>query len=100
VLKDRQRAGLHVTIMTRKMDFEQYGKPDYRAELIEEMQSLGFHIVLSENVQDRFVLIDKEIVWYGSLDFLGKEDADDNLMRIVSREAAEELLAIAAGRED
>jgi len=86
--------------MTRKMDFEQYGKPDYRAELIEEMQSLGFHIVLSENVQDRFVLIDKEIVWYGSLDFLGKEDADDNLMRIVSREAAEELLAIAAGRED
>ena len=64
------------------------------------MQSLGFHVVLSENVQDRFVLIDKEIVWYGSLDFLGKEDADDNLMRIASREAAEELLAIAAGRED
>ena len=100
VLKDRQRAGVQVTIMTRKMDFEKYGKPDYRAELIEEMQSLGFHVVLSENVQDHFVLIDKEIVWYGSLDFLGKEDADDNLMRIASREAAEELLAIAAGRED
>ena len=86
--------------MTWKMDFEKYGKPDYRATLIEDMQTLGFHVVLSENIQDRFAIIDGDIVWYGSLDFLGKEDAEDNLMRVESREAAEELLAIAASRED
>ena len=52
------------------MDFEKYGKPDYRAALIKEMQLAGFRVVVSENVQDRFAVIDKEIVWYGSLDFL------------------------------
>lgn len=62
------------------------------------MQAMGFRVILSENIQDRFAIIDREIVWYGSLDFLGKEDAEDNLMRIDSKEAAEELLAIAVSR--
>ena len=100
LLKERQLAGTSVTIMTWKMDFEKYGKPDYRAAMIEEMQEAGFRVVLSENTQDRFAIIDNEIIWYGSLDFLGKEDAEDNLMRIESKEAAEELLAIAASREE
>lgn len=100
LLKERQMTGVTVTIMTWKMDFEKYGKPDYRAALIEEMQLAGLRVVISENVQDRFAVIDKEIVWYGSLDFLGKEDAEDNLMRIESGEAAEEVLAIAVSREE
>ena len=100
LLKERQTAGVKVTIMTWKMDFEKYGKPDYRAALIEELQLAGFRVVVSEIVQDRFAIIDKEIVWYGSMDFLGKEDAEDILMRIDSKEAAEEVLAIAVSRED
>lgn len=98
LLKERQIAGTAVTIMTWKTDFEKYGKPDYRAVLIEDMQAMGFRVILSENIQERFAILDKEIVWYGSLDFLGKEDAEDNLMRIQSKEAAEELLAIAVSR--
>ena len=65
---------------------------------LEDMQAMGFRVILSENIQERFAILDKEIVWYGSLDFLGKEDAEDNLMRIQSKEAAEELLAIAVSR--
>lgn len=100
ILKERQTAGVKVTIMTWKMDFEKYGKPDYRASLIKEMQLAGFRVVVSENVQDRFAVIDNEIVWYGSMDLLGKEDAEDILMRIESKEAAEEVLAIAVSREE
>ena len=70
ILKERQTAGVKVTIMTWKMDFEKYGKPDYRASLIKEMQLAGFRVVVSENVQDRFAVIDNEIVWYGSMDLL------------------------------
>ena len=64
--------------MTWKMDFEKYGKPDYRASLIKEMQLAGFRVVVSENVQDRFAVIDNEIVWYGSMDLLGKEYVDQH----------------------
>jgi len=31
-------------------------------------------------------------LWYGSINFLGKEDAEDNVMRVINPEAAEELL--------
>lgn len=39
-------------------------------------------------------IIDMEIVWYGSMNFLGKEDSEDNLMRICSKEIASELLEL------
>ena len=55
------------------MRLHKYGKPDYRASLIEEMLSFGFQVVVSENIQDKFAIIDNEIVWYGSVDFLGKK---------------------------
>ena len=42
-------------------------------------------------------MIDKEIVWYGSMNLLSKEDADDNLMRVCSKEIAAELLEMTFG---
>ena len=46
---------------------------------------------VNENCQ-RYCIIDKEIVWYGGLNFLGKADIEDNLMRIESGSVASELL--------
>ena len=42
-------------------------------------------------------LIDEEIVWYGSMNLLSKEDVDDNLMRVCSKEIAAELLEMTFG---
>lgn len=61
----------------------------------------GFDLHLLENISEHFAIIDKEIVWYGSLNFLGKEDVDDNLMRVDNPQIAEELLEIACtAKED
>ena len=46
-------------------------------------------------VQDNclhFAVIDETVVWYGSMNLLSREDVEDNIMRLVSREIAEELL--------
>lgn len=45
-------------------------------------------------------MIDEEIVWYGSMNLLSKEDAEDNLMRVCSKDIAAELLEIAFGSEE
>ena len=45
----------------------------------------------------RYAVIDNEIVWYGSVNLLSKEDAEDNIMRVQSREIAAELLEIGFG---
>ena len=42
-------------------------------------------------------MIDNEIVWYGSVNLLSKEDVEDNLMRVCSKEIAAELLEMGLG---
>ena len=42
-------------------------------------------------------MIDDEIVWYGSVNLLSKEDIEDNLMRVCSKEIAAELLEMTFG---
>ncbi len=39
-------------------------------------------------------------MWYGSVNFLSKEDAEDNLMRVCSGKIAEELLEMTFGGEE
>ena len=63
------------------------------------LRKAGFEIRLVEDSCEHYAVIDDEIVWYGSMNLLSKEDADDNLMRICSREIAEELLEITFGSD-
>ena len=48
---------------------------------------------------EHYAVIDNEIVWYGSMNLLSKEDAEDNLMRVCSKDIAAELLEITFGDE-
>lgn len=74
-----------------------YGDAVYWMELHEKMRKNGFEMNLEEDYCMRFCIIDREIVWYGSMNFLGKEDVEDNLMRVCSHSIASEILEIAFG---
>ena len=50
-----------------------------------------------ENFCEHYAVIDDEIVWYGSMNLLGKENVEDNLMRVVSRDIAAELIEMTFG---
>ena len=45
-------------------------------------------------MHEHFAIIDDELVWYGSMNLLSRAKVDDNLMRVRSEEAAQELLDI------
>lgn len=47
-----------------------------------------------------YCIVDREVVWYGSMNFLGKEDSEDNPMRVCSKEIAAELLELTFGKEE
>lgn len=53
---------------------------------------------LVEDYCDHYCIVDKEIVWYGSMNFLGKEDSEDNLMRVCSKNIASELIEMTFGK--
>ena len=91
-LMEKQAQGVKVMINTWSPDTYGFGDSGYWSRLHEKMRKSGFEIHIAEEYCERFAAIDREIVWYGSLNFLGKEDIDDNLMRVVSKEIAAELM--------
>ena len=99
VLGKRLELGIKATVVTWHPDSYKYGRDDTRMELMERLRKAGFEIRLVEDSCEHYAVIDDEIVWYGSVNLLSKEDADDNLMRVCSREIAEELLEITFGSD-
>ena len=66
-------------------------------ELMDRLRNAGFNMQLVQQTCEHFAVIDGEIVWYGSVNLLSKEDADNNIMRVESREIASELLEMTFG---
>ncbi len=74
-----------------------YGDSAYWQELQEQMRSAGFEMNLVEDYCQHYCIIDYQVVWYGSMNFLGKEDVEDNLMRVLDGKIADELLEMIFG---
>lgn len=99
VLGNRQELGVKVTIVTWHPDAYKYGRDDVRMELMERLRRAGFEIRLAEESCEHYAVIDNEIVWYGSMNLLSIEDAEDNIMRVKSKNIAAELLEITFGSQ-
>lgn len=99
LLKEKQEAGIKIVIVTWKSDSYGYGDSAYWQELHEQMRRAGFEMNLVEDYCEHYCIIDRQVVWYGSMNFLGKEDAEDNLMRIADEKIANELLEMTFGNE-
>ena len=86
-----------MTVVTWHPDAYKYGRDGTRMELMERLRKAGFEIRLVEESCEHYALIDNENVWYGSVNLLSKEDAEDNLMRVCSKDIAAELLELTFG---
>lgn len=96
-LGDKQDQGIKITVITWNPDAYGYGDASYWSMLQEQMRTSGIEIQTAEDYCEHYCIIDRKIVWYGSMNFLGKEDADDNLMRICSESVASELMEMTFG---
>lgn len=99
LVRARQEAGCKVTVITTEPQNIAYGSLDFCQGLIDMMRGNGIHVIMKEEVEEHFAVIDDELVWHGGMNFLGKEDVWDNLMRICSARIAAELLEIALKEE-
>jgi len=64
---------------------------DKAARLIEQLQMAGVKVKIHAKLHQKFAVIDKSIVWHGGVNILGAGFNDESIMRIPSREIAEEL---------
>lgn len=95
LVKARQEAGCRVMVITTEPQNIAYGSPEFCQGLIDRMRERGIHVIVKENVEEHFAVLDEELVWHGGMDLLGKEDVWDNLMRVRSAQIAAGLLEIA-----
>ena len=98
MVSKKQAQGVTVSVIT--IPPEEY--PDNRIEptkkLIDELSGAGIYVKVTSGIHEHFAVIDKEIVWYGSMNMLSRAKEDDNLMRINNKEIADELLKIGFGK--
>ena len=94
IIKPRQENGVNVTVITLNPESLKFGNADALYEIINCMQSVGINIILKDEIDEHFAVIDNQVVWHGGMNLLGKEDAWDNLMRIKSIDVAAELMEL------
>lgn len=99
LLRDKQMAGVEITIVTWEPDSYGFGDAAFWMQLHEEMRQAGFYIKTVEESCEHFAIMDQEIVWYGSMNLLAKNNADDSMMRVQSKKIAMELMGLTFGKE-
>ena len=97
LIKQRQEDGVKLTVITLNPEGYPEEKIEDTKRLVEILKNCGVRIKLQEHMHEHFAIIDEEIVWYGSMNFLSRAKADDNLMRVKSKDVAQELLEISFG---
>ena len=59
------------------------------------MRQSGIEVFPSQTCRKHFAILDRCLVWYGSMNLLSNEKPDDNLIRLPDEQIAQELLEIA-----
>ena len=62
-----------------------------RLQLIESLADKGIDVQQQDATGPKCVLIDRKVVWYGSIDVLGNQSNDASFIRLESTKLAEEL---------
>lgn len=100
MLKDKQINGVEITIVTWNPDLYNFGDASFWMQLHEEMRQAGFYMKIVEDSCEHFAIIDQEIVWYGNINILAKAKFDDSMMRVQSKQIANELMKITFGKDE
>lgn len=81
-MKARQEAGCKVTVITTEPQNIAYGSSEFCQGLIDTMRRNGIYVIMKEEVEEHFAVLDDELAWHGGMNLLSKEDVWDNLMRV------------------
>lgn len=98
LIRGRQESGVKITVITLKAECYPENRMEKTRQLIKQLLEVGIKVNLVPVMHEHYAIIDSEIVWYGSMNLLSSEKDDDNLMRVVSKEIAQELMEITFGR--
>ena len=90
-LKPVVSRGVSVQIVTRPPGSYRPEVVGAIADCVAQLRKAGIAVTERSAIHQKFVLIDRRLVWYGSLNLLSYGASEESLMRLSSREVASEL---------
>jgi superfamily II DNA or RNA helicase len=97
LVRERQEAGVRVMVLTLCAESYPEERTEKTKEIIAALTAAGIFVKELPAMYGHFAVIDKSIVWYGDMNLLSREKPDGSLMRVVSKEIAQELLEMCFG---
>ncbi len=82
-LKEQCARGVEVAVIT-----------SYNDEQCDFVASCGFHVKTKQNLKLCSIIIDKSIMWYGSVNALGYNSEEDNIIKLKDEKLANEILEV------
>lgn len=83
---------VHIAIITRPADTYKLTDQPSMIALIQTLSESGIRVITRSNIHQKFATIDKNIIWYGSINLMSYGTAEESIMRFENMEIAEELL--------
>jgi superfamily II DNA or RNA helicase len=84
--------GINITIITQSLQRNRYNLGSSSQQLL---RNSGVNVIEKENFFLNFAIIDKMLVWYGNINFIGNPKEYENVIRFMSEEAVSELYSFA-----
>lgn len=91
ILKPALQRGVRVTILTRPLTAYKEADLKKADKCFELIEAAGVMVILREDMQQRLVVIDNSVVWYGSISFLSYSKKEADIMRINNRDLAVDI---------
>jgi superfamily II DNA or RNA helicase len=83
---------LNITVVTRHPDdFRNESRQVFEAQ-VEQLKQGGIKVIHKPKIHQKFAIIDQNVVWFGSVNFLSFGSSEESIMRLESYEIASELL--------
>ena len=83
--------GVKLTVITRPPEDFKETEREAIKENTAILQNCGVNVVYKSDFHQKFTVIDNQIVWYGSVNFLSFGTNEESIMRFVSFDIAGEL---------
>ena len=91
-LKRLRRRGVRIVINTKPLEEHDPFLQLQAEEAIEAMQTIGVEVLFTVGHHRKLAIIDKSIVWEGSLNILSQYDSCEIMRRLQSEELADRLI--------
>ena len=95
-----QKHGIRITIITQPAEKYPAHRQTAILHLHARLTATGIHLNLQTPLHHHFAIIDRQLVWHGNLNILGKERAADYLIRMQANDIASALLSLYSSQSE